>query len=137
MDNKNLTIVAISALASLLASCTFMSSEVAFACGHHHSKFIRQTAAQANVCGNGIMSSDINCQNLGNQVNGDHNAANITGIRPTSSGGFDHGNDGHNGHNDQVSSHNHHSQVVAAQVVISRVVTQSQVPIPKFFINES
>ena len=50
------------------------------------------------------MSSDINCQNLGNQVNGDHNAANITGIRPSSSGGFDHGNDGHNGHNDQVSS---------------------------------
>ena len=110
MDNKNLTIVAISALASLLASCTFMSSEIAFACGHHHSKFIRQTAAQANVCGNGIMSSDINCQNLGNQVNGDHNAANITGIRPSSSGGFDHGNDGHNGHNDQVSSPSSSSQ---------------------------
>ena len=104
MDNKNLTIVAILALASLLATCTFMSSEIAFACGHHHSKFIRQTAAQANVCGNGIMSSDINCQNLGNQVNGDHNAANITGIRPSSYGGFDLGNDGHNGHNDQVSS---------------------------------
>ena len=50
------------------------------------------------------MSSDINCQNLGNQINGDHNAVNITGIRPTSSGGFDLGNDGHNGHNDQVSS---------------------------------
>ena len=61
-------------------------------------------AAQANVCGNGIMSSDINCQNLDNQINGDHNAATITGIRPSSSGGFDHGNDGHNGHNDQVSS---------------------------------
>ena len=104
MDNKNLTIVAISVLASLIASCTLMSSEIAFACGHHHSKFIRQTAAQANVCGNGIMSSDINCQNLDNQINGDHNAATITGIRPSSSGGFDHGNDGHNGHNDQVSS---------------------------------
>ena len=104
MDNKNLTIVAISALASLLATCKFMSSEIAFACGHQHSKFIRQTAAQTNVCGNGIMSSDINCQNLGNQINGDHNSANITGIRPSSSGGFDHGNDGHNGHNDDVSS---------------------------------
>jgi hypothetical protein len=104
MDNKNLTIVAISALASLLACCMFMSSGIAFACGHHHSKFIRQTAAQANVCGNGIMSSDINCQNLGNQINGDRNSANITGIRPSSSGGFDYGNDGHNGHNDQVSS---------------------------------
>ena len=104
MDNKNLTIVAIPALASLLATCTFMSSEIAFACGHHHSKFIRQTAPQANVCGNGIMSSDINCQNLGNQVNGDHNSSTITGIRPSSSGGFDHGNDGHNGNNDEVSS---------------------------------
>jgi hypothetical protein len=104
MDNKILTMVAISALASLLATCTFMSSEIAFAYGHHHSKSIRQTAAQANVCGNGIVSSDINCQNLGNQVNGNHNAANITGIRPSSPGGFDHGNDGHNGHNDQDSS---------------------------------
>ena len=50
------------------------------------------------------MSSDINCQNLGNQVNGDHDASTITAIRPSSSGGFDHGNDGHNGHKDQISS---------------------------------
>jgi hypothetical protein len=62
------------------------------------------TVAQTNVCGNGIMSSDINCQNLGNQVDRDHNSANITGIRPGSSGGFDHDNGSHNGHNDQVSS---------------------------------
>jgi hypothetical protein len=104
MDNKNLTIVAISALASLLASCVFMSSEIAFACGHHHSKSIRQTAAQANDCGNGIVSSDINCQNLGNQINGDHNSANITGIRPNSSGEFNHSNDGHNGNDDRANS---------------------------------
>jgi|GEM_PF-3304905 hypothetical protein len=50
------------------------------------------------------MSSDINCQNLGNQVDRDHNSANITGIRPGSSGGFDHDKGSHNGHNDQVSS---------------------------------
>ena len=124
MDNKNLTIVAISALASLLATCTFMSSEIAFACGHHHSKFIRQTAAQANVCGNGIMSSDINCQNLGNQVKGDHNASTITGIRPSNYGGFDHGNDGHNDNNDRVQR---------PPVVIP---TQSQVLIPKFSYKE-
>ena len=91
------------------------------------------------------MSSEINCQNLGNQINGDHNSANITGIRPSSSGGFDHGNDGHNGHNDQVSGQvvaKQHRRVASpsssntdgssAQVVISQVVTQSQVPIPKF-----
>ncbi len=105
MDNKNLTIVAISILASLLAGCVFMSSEIAFACGHHHSESIRQTATQTNACGNGIMSLDINCQNIGHQINGDHNADNMTGIRPSSIfGGFDHGNDGHNGHNDQGSS---------------------------------
>ena len=40
----NLTIVAISALTSLLATCRFMSSEIAFACGHHHSKSIQETA---------------------------------------------------------------------------------------------
>lgn len=50
------------------------------------------------------MSSDINCQNLGNQINGYHNSANITDIRPSSSDGLDPGDDGHNGHNDQVSS---------------------------------
>lgn len=104
MDNKNVTIVAISALASLLASYTFISAEIAFACGHHHSKFIWQTPAQTNVCGNGIMSSNIDCQNQGSQINGDHNSASITGIRPSSSGGFDHGNDGHNGNNDQINS---------------------------------
>lgn len=104
MESKNLTIVAISVLASLLASCTFMSSEIAFACGNHHSKFIQQTAAQTDDCGNGAMSSDINCQNQGNQINGDHNSANITGIQPSTSYGFDQGNNGRNGHNDQVSS---------------------------------
>jgi hypothetical protein len=100
MDNKNLTIVAISGLASLLAGCTFTSSEIAFACGHHHSKFVLQSATQANVCGNGIMSLDTNCQNIGNQINSDHNSANITGIRLSNSfSGFGLGNDGHNGHN--------------------------------------
>ena len=83
------------------------------------------------------MSSDINCQNLGNQINGDHNASNITGIRPTSSGGFDHGNDGHNGHNDQVSSQvvaaqysspSSSSQVVAAQVVAAKYSPSSYIP---------
>jgi hypothetical protein len=105
MDNKNLTIVAISALAALLAGCTFMSSEIAFACGHHHSKFIPQTVAQTNVCGNGIMSSDIDCQNQGNQINGDHNSASMTGIRPSSSfDGSELGNDEYSGHNNQASS---------------------------------
>jgi hypothetical protein len=106
MDNKNLTIVSISILISLLASCAVMPTEIAFACRHHHSKFIQQTAAQINICRNGIMSSDIHCQDLGNQINEDHNSANITGIRPSSYSGFDHGNDGYNGNNNQASSLN-------------------------------
>ena len=80
--------------------------EIAFACGHHHSKSIRQTAAQTNACENGIMSSDINCQNLDNQVDRDHNADNVKGIRPSSS--FDviaHANDDYNGHNNRHNDH--------------------------------
>jgi hypothetical protein len=50
------------------------------------------------------MSSNIDCQNLGNQINGDHNSANITGIRQSSSGEFNHDNNGQDGNNDQVSS---------------------------------
>jgi hypothetical protein len=64
-----------------------------------------------NACGNGIMSSDINCQNLGNQVDRDHNADNVKGIRPSSS--FDviaHANDDYNGHNNR---HNDHRQQVS------------------------
>jgi len=113
MDNKNLTIVAISILASLLAGCVFMSSEIAFACEHHHSKSIRQTAAQTNACGNGIMSSDINCQNLDNQVDRDHNADNVKGIRPSSS--FDvitHANDDYNGHNNRHNDHRSTSELI-------------------------
>ena len=72
------------------------------------------------------MSSEINCQNLGNQINGDHNSANITGIRPGSSGGFDHDDGSHNGHNDQVSS--------PSSYILSG--NQPQVPIHKFFKNK-
>ena len=72
------------------------------------------------------MSSDINCQNLGYQVDRDHNSANITGILPGSSGGFDHDNGSHNGHNDQVSS--------PSSYILSG--NQPQVPIHKFFKNK-
>ncbi len=97
-NKKSVTVIAISALVSLLATGAFMSSEIAFACGHHHSKSMLQTAAQANICGNGIMSLDITCQNQGNQVNGDHNAANVTGIHPSNFGQLDHGNSSQDDH---------------------------------------
>ncbi|HEY7082110.1 MAG TPA: hypothetical protein VH500_20650 [Nitrososphaeraceae archaeon] len=121
MDNKNLTIVAISTLASLLAGYMYLSSGIAFACGHHHSNFIRQTDARTNVCGNGIMSSDIDCQNQGNQIDGNHNSDSITDIRPSSSFG---------GlimvmMTIMIIMIRLAAQVIAAQVVMSPVVTQS------------
>jgi hypothetical protein len=46
--------------------------------GHVHQSQ-SQAAAQANVCGNGNAASNINCQNLSNQIQGSGNAVNIIG----------------------------------------------------------
>jgi len=46
--------------------------------GHHGQS---QSIAQANVCGNGKEASDVNCQNLANQVQGDGNAVNVIGVQ--------------------------------------------------------
>ena len=40
-----------------------------------------QTVAQANECGNGILSTNINCQNLASQIQGDGNAVNLIGVQ--------------------------------------------------------
>lgn len=40
-----------------------------------------QTIAQANECGNGILSTNINCQNLASQIQGDGNAVNVIGVQ--------------------------------------------------------
>ena len=42
---------------------------------------MNKTIAQANVCGNGSGASDVNCQNLTNQVQGDGNAVNVIGVQ--------------------------------------------------------
>ena len=39
-----------------------------------------QTVAQANECGNGILPTNINCQNLASQIQGDGNAVNVIGV---------------------------------------------------------
>ena len=39
-----------------------------------------QTIAQADECGNGILSTNINCQNLASQIQGDGNAVNVIGV---------------------------------------------------------
>jgi hypothetical protein len=71
------------------------------------------------------MSSEINCQNLEIKLT-EIITQLITGIRPSSSGGFDHDNGSHNGHNDQVSS--------PSSYILSGI--QPQVPIHKFFKNK-
>src|SRR5690348_669753 len=58
--------------------------------GHHGQS---QSIAQANVCGNGKGASDVNCQNLANQVQGDGNAVNVIGVQSGGGGGND---DSHN-----------------------------------------
>jgi hypothetical protein len=103
MNNNSLTIAAIAVLAALLATGAVISSEIAFAGGHHYSKSVRQTVAQDNYCGSGTMPLDVNCQNLGSQVKGNHNAVNVISVQPSRSG-VDHGND----HKDDGGSHDDH-----------------------------
>ena len=103
MNNNSLTIAAIAVLAALLATGAVISSEIAFAGGHHYSKSVRQTVAQDNYCGSGTMPLDVNCQNLGSQIKGSHNAVNVISVQPSSSG-VDHGND----HKDDGSNHDDH-----------------------------
>ena len=108
MNNNSLTIAAISVLAALLATGAAISSEIAFAGGHHYSKSVRQTAALDNNCGNGTMPLDINCQNLASQVKGNHNAANVISFQPSSSSRADQGNDHKydgGSHDDQGNNH--------------------------------
>ncbi|HEY7081279.1 MAG TPA: hypothetical protein VH500_16395 [Nitrososphaeraceae archaeon] len=93
MNKNTLTIAAIVVLAAVFATGSVVSSEIAFANGHHSSKPIKQTLAQNNYCGNGFMPLDIRCQNLSNQIKGSHNAVNIIGIQPSNSGGMNHGDD--------------------------------------------
>ena len=69
--------------------------------GGHHGQ--SQSTAQANVCGNGKGASDVNCQNLANQIQGDGNAVNVIGVQSGGGGdgGSSHGGDGSdNGGND-------------------------------------
>lgn len=103
MNNNSLTIAAVAVLAALLATGAVISSEIAFAGGHHYSKSVRQTAVQDNYCGSGTMPLDINCQNLGSQVKGNHNAGNVISVQPSSSG-VNHGNE----HKDDGGSHDDH-----------------------------
>jgi hypothetical protein len=47
----------------------------------HRHRGQSQAIAEANVCGNGAGASNVNCQNLANQVQGSDNAVNVIGVQ--------------------------------------------------------
>lgn len=83
MNSKIMAIVAIAAVAAMLATTAAVSTNTAFAGGHGHHYKKTQTAAQANVCGNGKFPFKILCQALNSQIQGDANAVNVIGVQPS------------------------------------------------------
>ena len=79
MNTKYLATVA--ALAVILIAATALATtDSAFAGKKHYSK--SQATAQTNDCGNGELPENVFCQNLASQIQGDGNAAIITGTQP-------------------------------------------------------
>jgi hypothetical protein len=84
MNNKIIALIAVIAVSTIMITATTISQDAFAKCKKSRSGGSynnRQTIAQANVCGNGSGSSDINCQNLANQIQGDGNAVNVIGVQ--------------------------------------------------------
>jgi hypothetical protein len=90
--NKTIGLIAVTAVAMLLITTTAMAQGVFAHSSHHHShhhghgndhgtRSNSQSLAQANSCGNGSFSSNVKCQNLGSQVQGNGNAVNVIGTQ--------------------------------------------------------
>jgi flagellar basal body-associated protein FliL len=71
-------IVAVAAMAAMLVAATALATDSAFATKKRH-RSESQAAAQTNDCGNGFQPFDVFCQNLASQIQGDGNAAALTG----------------------------------------------------------
>jgi hypothetical protein len=69
MNSKYVVVVAALAV-MLLAATELTTTDNAFA-----TKYKSQAAAQANECGNGIMSEEVGCQNTASQIQGEDNRA--------------------------------------------------------------
>jgi hypothetical protein len=87
--NNSIGLIAVTAVALLLITATGMAQGV-FAHSHHHnhhhghghgSSSNSQSSAQVNNCGNGFGSSNVKCQNLASQVQGNGNAVNVIGTQ--------------------------------------------------------
>lgn len=77
------TIIAVAVLAGILITAAAVSQDALAKCKKYRSSSGNkqtQTIAQSNVCGNGILPLNINCQNLANQIRGDGNAVNVIGL---------------------------------------------------------
>jgi hypothetical protein len=76
-NQKTYAIVAIAAVAAMLIATSAISVQDAFAGKKKYEK--NQALSQANACGNGEMPTNVACQNIGSQVQGDENGVGITG----------------------------------------------------------
>jgi hypothetical protein len=74
MNTKYMVVIA--AMAVMLVGATaFATTGSAFAGGHGHKKSYEknQATSQVNECGNGFLSTNVGCQNVGSQIQGDEN----------------------------------------------------------------
>jgi hypothetical protein len=83
-NQKTYAIVAVAAVAAMLIATSAISVEDAFAGkkkkkGDKGDKEYSQSTSQANACGNGFMSTNVACQNIDSQIQGDENGVAITG----------------------------------------------------------
>lgn len=76
-NQTKFAIVAVAAVAAMLIATSAISVEDAFA-GKKKREY-SQATSQANACGNGFMSTNVACQNIDSQVQGDENGVAITG----------------------------------------------------------
>jgi hypothetical protein len=83
MNAKNLTIIAVVALAAMLVTSTALATaDNAFADKKKKTSYEKsQAVSQANDCGNDENPIDVFCQNLASQIQGDGNAINILGTQ--------------------------------------------------------
>ena len=72
MNNRNLSLAVVAAVAVMLFATSAIATEDAFAGKKKYDK--NQATSQANACGNGELSLNVGCQNIGSQIQGDENA---------------------------------------------------------------
>lgn len=75
MNTKYMVVVAVVMVVMLVAS-TALATEDAFAGKKKYEK--SQAVSQVNDCGNGFIPTNIGCQNIASQIQGDENVVTLT-----------------------------------------------------------